>query len=157
MRVAGVRGENTYELENGAGCKDLFSLPNRLRHVVFIRPGSFVLAGSDDSVGLKSKIKGEIAAVVLDLHLHELRKHPRWPPRFANATSHEPPDATQKRTTISTSQHQSESANVEEILQDSGDEDSSEESELEENPNQRKWDSYSLQKDTNISPKSYNS
>ena len=62
-------------------------------------------------------------------------------------------EATQKRTGIATGQHQSESPSSLEITQDSDDEDSSEESELEENPNQRKWDSYSLQKDTNNSPK----
>jgi hypothetical protein len=124
---------------------------------VFIRPGSFVLAGSDDSLGLKSKIKGEIEAVVLDVHLQELRKHARWPARFIRVTSHAPSEATQKRTGIATGQHQPESPSSLEINQDSDDEDSSEESELEENPNQRKWDSYSLQMDNSNSPKTDNS
>jgi hypothetical protein len=145
MRVSGVCGENTYELEDGDGIIRLFNLPNRLRHVVFIRPRCFVLARLDDSVGLKSKVKGEINAVILDTHLPELRKHERWPARFAKlAPGSELQDTAQRVDCASGCAMESGGADSRKKCSD---DDSSEESDLEENPNQRKWNMYSLHND----------
>jgi hypothetical protein len=146
MRVSGVCGENAYELEDGEGVIRLFNLPNRLRHVVFIRPRCFVLAKLDDSIGLKSKVKGEINAVILDTHLPELRKHERWPARFAKlAPESEPQDLTQRVGCASGCVMELGGADSARKCSD-GD-DSSEESDLEGNPNQRKWNMYSLHND----------
>jgi hypothetical protein len=147
MRVAGVCGENTYELEDGGGCRELFTLPNRLRHVVFIRPGSYVLALRDDELVVRgARIIGEIQAAILDTHLAELRLHPRWPPAFSKQNV---------VTAVCDSRLQAAAFPSETPIPmvacdepgDAGNEgrvelDSSEESDLEGNPNQRKADRY---------------
>lgn len=143
MRVTGVRGENIYELEAGDGSLALYSLPSRLRHVVFIRPGSYVLAEADEARAAKGKVSGDIDAVVLDLHLAEMRRHPRWPARFARQGGK---GVVGGEHAIGEGEGESEDgqcAVVDERGLGEDEEGSSSESELEGNPNRRKYEVYS--------------
>jgi hypothetical protein len=155
MRVVGVRGENTYELDDGYEGRHLYTLPRRLRHVVFIRPGSYVLALRDDQLAERgSKIVGEIQTAILDTHLAELRKHLRWPPVFAKI----PLTLATPTSKVSDALVASAPTSSLPVL-DSGDTRASfgvvaeqdfrsgDESDLECNPNQRKADRYESSSD----------
>lgn len=80
-RVVCARGENNYEVEDACGAKGLYQLPKRLRHVVFIRRGSFVFVREDDT-RREGRVRGDIEVVVLGGFLGLLRKEPYWPERF---------------------------------------------------------------------------
>lgn len=71
-----------YELEDGAFGRSLYMLPRRLRHVAFIRPGSYVLVDEDEQKNDDSKIRGQISSVILAEHVRELRGRPEWPDAF---------------------------------------------------------------------------
>ena len=81
MRVAGARGENLYDVEDGNGNSFVFVLPKRLRHVVFIRKGSFVFARHDNT-RRDGTVRGDIETVILDCHLSALQREPFWPALF---------------------------------------------------------------------------
>lgn len=125
MRVRTVCGENAYELEAPDGVRGLFVLPSRLRHVVFIRPGSLVLALRNEG-GVKTKVCGDIDAVVLDVHMSALRRHPLWPEEFGGADGVEGEEEVEGK-----------GGGVVTVGSES------DESELEGNPNMRKCDMYS--------------
>lgn len=81
-RVIQACGENIYEVETSDGDSQLYQLPKRLRHVTFIKRGSFVFIGDDNTRG-DGKVRGDIEVVVIDHFLNELRKQSYWPARFA--------------------------------------------------------------------------
>lgn len=131
-----------YELEGGDGSRALYTLPSRLRHVVFIRPRSHVLALPDPARAARGKVVGDIDAVVLDAHLAELRRHPLWPPRFAEGGK-----AGGDRDDVGCGADEDVGAgDVALRAEGGGDADgdyaSSEESELEGNPNRRRADMF---------------
>lgn len=86
MRVAGVRGNNLYDVHHFNG-KDLhilvLELPKRLRQGVYIRPGCYVFARLDPSRGAGSIVKGDIEEIILDKFLGTLEKAAFWPAAFA--------------------------------------------------------------------------
>lgn len=82
MKVSHTHGQNLYGLEDEAGKVSVFELPKKLRHVVFIRPGTFVFA-RPDATRRKGAVQGDIEAVVLDCFLSELRKADFWPSAFS--------------------------------------------------------------------------
>lgn len=98
VRVMRACGENIYEVEDENGTKNLYQLPKRMRHVVFIRRGSYVFVRDDATRG-SSRVRGEIEVVVLDQFLHELSAESFWPPAFntrkdSGAASAAPPNDT---------------------------------------------------------------
>jgi translation initiation factor IF-1 len=153
MRVARVCGENTYELETADGERALYSLPSRLRHVVFIRPGSYVLALADPVRAARGKLHGDIEAVVLDMHLANLRRHPRWPPRFGGCSGGDHGDeeeGEEEKDEEKEKGMEGEGGSIapeEDRLGEGEDDASSEESQLDENPNLRKADMFSDSED----------
>lgn len=84
-RVLRACGENIYEVEDGTGAKSLYQLPKRMRHVAFIRRGSYVFVRNDNT-RREGKIRGEIEVVVMDRFLDLLRAEPFWPNAFAKGT-----------------------------------------------------------------------
>lgn len=151
MRVARVCGENVYELEGGDGARGLYALPARLRHVVFIRPRSLVLAARDPAA--RGAVAGDIEAALLDCHLPELRRHPRWPPRFAEGGTGggggDGGGEEEKRAEEVAVAAGNEAAAAGVVGAGGGarEDSSSEESELEGNPNRRKADMFSDSED----------
>jgi len=89
MKVCGVRGGNLYDLEDGGEHDGIFVLPSRLRHVVWIRPGSVVIAqvtNTPDVVSSTGKpivrnrrASGEIVHALLPDQVRHLRSGPAWP------------------------------------------------------------------------------
>lgn len=82
VRVVRACGENIYEVEDAAGAKDLYELPKRLRHVVFIKRGTYVFIRRDATRG-GGKVRGDIEVVVIDHFLNSLRSEEFWPAAFA--------------------------------------------------------------------------
>lgn len=80
-RIVQSCGENIYEIEDEYAQNELYQLPKRLRHVAFIRRGSFVFVRRDNS-RRAGKICGEIETVVLDRFLASLQKDNFWPKSF---------------------------------------------------------------------------
>lgn len=80
-RVIAACGENNYEVEDEHGAKTLYQLPKRMRHVVFIRGGSYVFV-KDDETRKDGRVRGDIEVVVLAHFLHGLSKEPFWPRSF---------------------------------------------------------------------------
>ncbi len=85
FKVVSVRGQNLYDLCDEHGKVQVFELPARLRHVVFVKPGMFVF-GRVDSTRVEGAIKGDIEVVILDQFLSSLRKAHYWPDSFALKT-----------------------------------------------------------------------
>lgn len=80
-RVVRACGENLYEVEDDAGVRAIYELPKRLRHVVFVRRGSFVFVREDATRG-SQKCCGDIEVVVMDAFLNALCTTPEWPEGF---------------------------------------------------------------------------
>lgn len=89
MRVCAAAGGNLYELEGErqTSAKEprraLYFLPKRLRHIVYIRRGSFVIAKNNDEA--YGKVVGEITAALLDEHIKTMKKTEDWPECFTEA------------------------------------------------------------------------
>lgn len=129
MRVVAARGANAYDLVSAAGARGLYDLPARLRHVVFIRPGSTVLVLERRG---ESKVRGDIDAVVLGVHLKEMRKDKLWPAAWRQPRGGDEEDGGEV---------------VEGAVVEGEQEGSDSESEIEANPNTRKADMYSDSED----------
>lgn len=82
-RVVQACGENNYEVETEQGEIQLYQLPKRLRHVAFIKRGSYVFIRDDDTRG-PGKVCGDIETVILDSFVSALRKEPFWPAMFSS-------------------------------------------------------------------------
>lgn len=87
MRVHAAQGGNLYSLEAGTShdhsdkkSPELYVLPKKLRHVIYIKTGSFVIAKSYQTK--RGKIMGEIVEALLDDHVKALKKTDRWPESF---------------------------------------------------------------------------
>lgn len=77
-----TRGQNLYDLQDANGKVAIFELPKKLRHVVFIRPGTFVFS-RPDVTRREGAVRGDIEVVILDCYLPAMRKSEFWPPAFA--------------------------------------------------------------------------
>mmetsp|Transcript_14813 Transcript_14813/g.60199 ORF Transcript_14813/g.60199 Transcript_14813/m.60199 type:complete len:138 (+) Transcript_14813:508-921(+) len=82
MRVKSAQGANLYMLEDASAGTELYELPKALRHVLLIRPGSYVIAGRYDSP--TSKVVGEISHVLLKQQIDHLVETGKWPDYFAS-------------------------------------------------------------------------
>lgn len=88
VRVTQAQGENIYEVITAEGEKALYRLPKRLRHVVYIRRGSYLFV-RDDTALAATKLCGEIEIVVLDTFLRTLQTQDFWPQQFKNEQKEE--------------------------------------------------------------------
>ncbi|KAJ8904855.1 hypothetical protein NDN08_001369 [Rhodosorus marinus] len=82
MRVKSAQGANLYMLEDTSADTELYELPKALRHVLLIRPGSYVIAGRYNSP--TSKVVGEISHVLLKQQIDHLVQSGKWPDNFAS-------------------------------------------------------------------------
>jgi len=106
MRVKQALGANLYMLEDTSADAEIYELPKALRHVLLIRPGSYVIAGGYDSP--KSKVKGEISHVLVKQQIDHLVESGKWPDSFAfvedgsttKGTSQLAEDEEQKTTSV---------------------------------------------------------
>lgn len=85
MKVVSVRGQNLYDLSDEHANVQVFELPSRLRHVVFVKPGNYVFARVDNTRA-QGAIKGDIEVVILDRFLNSLQKSDSWPASFKPKT-----------------------------------------------------------------------
>lgn len=130
VRVTSACGENIYEVEDEDGTKNLYQLPKRLRHVVFIRRGSYVFVRDDATRG-SGRVRGDIEVVVLDLFLNALRAESFWPPAFTRENR----DPGAGPATLAGQEEQSDDGDDEWEIGGG-------------NPNRRKWDHISSDEDS---------
>lgn len=127
MRVAHCRGQNLYDAQDACGFIQTFELPKRLRHLVFIRPGSYVFARIDETRG-EGVVKGDIEVVILDCFLPALRKTDYWPSEFKKTTARNVSSAGAPSTALGNVEHYTgEGSDVDDVLEMGG------------NPNRASW------------------
>lgn len=157
-RVVHACGENNYEVEIEGGERRLYQLPKRLRHVTFIKRGSYVFVRNDTTRG-PGKVCGDIETVVLDCFINELVKEPFWPTYFNPAQQVPEPFNSPSINAGNENRVDMNRNQTEELMREQKEnEDESEEDEEElewkigmGNPNRGKWDHLSESKSSDES------
>lgn len=87
VRVIQAMGENIYQVQTADSKTSLYRLPKKLRHIAFIKLGTYLFVRDHPSTDQSGKLCGDIEVVVMDQFLNSLRKESFWPTAFTAASN----------------------------------------------------------------------
>ncbi|KAF9585382.1 hypothetical protein BGW38_002639 [Lunasporangiospora selenospora] len=78
-RVLGSRGKNIHEVQFPDGQEILVNLPPKFRNLVWVKRGSYVIVQPAEEEEQKTKVAGDIVAVLFQDHVKQYKQNGIWP------------------------------------------------------------------------------